>query len=68
MSEYWPAAVGNPEGFQQLEAEGVVKRWATPSIDWLGTPLRTAKGVIGVLAYKPILKQNASPWRMRKYW
>ena len=39
-----------PEIFQQLELDGAVENVGTPSIDWLGTPLRTIHGVIGVLA------------------
>jgi len=42
--------LATPEIFQQLVAEGAVESVGTPSIDWLGAPLRTAQGVIGVLA------------------
>jgi len=42
--------LATPEIFQQLVAEGAVENVGTPCVDWLGTPLRTAQGVIGVLA------------------
>ena len=42
--------LATPDIFQQLLAEGAVESVGTPCIDWLGTPLRTARGVIGVLA------------------
>jgi PAS domain S-box-containing protein len=44
------SVLATPDIFQQLVAEGAVENVGTPCIDWLGTPLRTAHGVIGVLA------------------
>jgi PAS domain S-box-containing protein len=42
--------LATPEVFQQLVAEGAVENVGTPCVDWLGAPLRTTHGVIGVLA------------------
>jgi PAS domain S-box-containing protein len=42
--------LATPEVFQQLVAEGSVENVGTPCVDWLGAPLRTTHGVIGVLA------------------
>jgi PAS domain S-box-containing protein len=38
------------EVFQELEARGEVENVGTPSIDWLGVPLKTKHGTLGVLA------------------
>jgi PAS domain S-box-containing protein len=38
-----------PEKFDELVAAGEVERVGTDSIDWIGVPLRTPTGILGVL-------------------
>ena len=42
--------LATPEVFAQLLASGEVQVLGTPSVDWLGVPLKTAQETIGVMA------------------
>ncbi len=42
--------LATPEVFDQLVEAGEVENIGTPSIDWLGVPLKSAQAVIGILA------------------
>jgi signal transduction histidine kinase len=42
--------LATPERFDELVASGEVEPLASPSVDWLGAPLRTAEKAIGVIA------------------
>ncbi len=42
--------LATPEVFAQLEAAGEVESFARPVVDWLGVPLKTQRGILGVMA------------------
>ena len=42
--------LASPEGFRELRDSGAVVPIGSPSVDWLGTPLKTSERTIGVLA------------------
>lgn len=42
--------LANPEVFATMVARGEAELVGTPSVDWLGVPLRTREAIIGVLA------------------
>jgi PAS domain-containing protein len=42
--------LATPEVFETLVAEGEVDRLGKQRVDWLGVPLKTSKGIIGVMA------------------
>ncbi|MBI3172575.1 MAG: GAF domain-containing protein [Chloroflexi bacterium] len=50
-----------PEMYEQLQQEGQVTPDGAPGVDWLGIPLRSAKGVRGVMTiqtYDPKIRLN----------
>lgn len=42
--------LATPEVFEQLVKDGAVENIGTPSVDWLGVPLKSARMVTGILA------------------
>lgn len=42
--------LATPEIFEAMRSHGEVEAVGAPAVDWLGVPLRTSRGVIGVMA------------------
>ncbi len=62
--------LASPEGFQQLRASGDVVPIGSPSVDWLGTPLKVAERTIGILAvqsYTEGTRYTATDARMLEF-
>ncbi len=48
-----------PSTFRDLQAQGEVERVGTPSASWMGVPLRTPSGVIGILVVQEYEREDA---------
>ncbi len=46
----------SPEDFRELERQGVVESIGTPSLDWLGVPLKVRQRTIGVMVVQSYQK------------
>jgi PAS domain S-box-containing protein len=47
-----------PEVFQRLTKEGEIKLVGSPSPSWIGIPLKTSSGIIGVMVLQHYTKEN----------